>query len=191
MDEAIERILRDGTRAGEVLNRIRTLLKKTPTTKSPVSLNQIGGEVLLLAGGELRQKNIELSVELDPSLPSIMGDGIQLQQVLLNLIMNAIEAMTGITNRRKILRVQSEPGDLAGKPAVSVKVGDTGVGFGTTDTGRLFEAFHTTKPEGLGMGLWISRSIIEGHGGRLTAQANDGPGATSQILLPSETGDSK
>ena len=189
--EAIERILRDGTRAGEVLNRIRTFLKKTPPTKSSVNLNQIMRDVVALAGGELRQKNIELSVELNPGLPAIMGDSIQLQQVLLNLIMNAIEAMSGITNRRKILRIQSELGELDGKPAVSVKVGDTGVGFSTADTGRLFEAFHTTKPEGLGMGLWISRSIIEGHGGRLSAQSNDGPGAIFRILLPSETGDSK
>jgi PAS domain S-box-containing protein len=188
--EAIERILRDGTRAGEVLTRIRTLLKRTSPTKSSVSVNQIVRDVVALTGGELRQKNIELSVELNPSLPAIMGDSIQLQQVLLNLIMNAIEAMSGITNRRKILRVQSELGELDGKPAVSLKVSDTGIGFSTTDTGRLFEAFHTTKPEGLGMGLWISRSIIEGHGGRLTAQSNDGPGATFQILLPSKTGDS-
>ena len=189
--EAIERILRDGTRAGEVLTRIRTLLKRMSPTKSSVSVNQIVRDVVALAGGELRQKNIELSVELNPNLPAIVGDSVQLQQVLLNLIMNAIEAMSGITNRRKILRIQSELGDLDGKPAVSVKVSDTGIGFSTTDTRRLFEAFHTTKPEGLGMGLWISRSIIEGHGGRLSAQSNDGPGAIFRILLPSETGDSK
>jgi PAS domain S-box-containing protein len=189
--EAIERILRDGNRAGEVLNRIRTLLKRTPPAKSCVSVNQIVRDVVALAGGELHQKNIELSVELDSSLPAIMGDSIQLQQVLLNLIMNAIEAMACIANRRKTLRIRSEPGDLDGKPAVLVKVSDTGVGFNPTDAGRLFEAFHTTKPDGMGMGLWISRSIIEGHGGRLTAQSNDGPGATFQVLLPDETGDSE
>ena len=189
--EAIERILRDGNRAGEVLERIRTLLKKTPPVKSHVSVNQLVREVVVLAGGELRQKNVELSMELDSNLPAIMGDSIQLQQVLLNLIMNAIEAMACIANRRKTLRIHSEPGDLDGKPAVSVNVSDTGVGLGPMDTGRLFEAFHTTKPEGMGMGLWISRSIIEGHGGRLTAQTNDGPGATFQVLLPAETGGSE
>jgi C4-dicarboxylate-specific signal transduction histidine kinase len=189
--EAIERILRDGNRAGEVLNRIRTLLKKTSPTKTRLSVNQIVRDVMALTGDELRLKNVAFSMELDSSLPAIVGDSIQLQQVLLNLIMNAIEAMASITNRRKTLRIQSEPGDLDGKPAVTVKVSDTGIGLSTADTGRLFEAFHTTKAEGMGMGLWISRSIIEGHGGRLTAQSNDGPGATFQVLLPAETGGSE
>ena len=189
--EAVERVLRDGNRAGEVLNRIRTLLKKTTPTKSPVNLNQIIRDVLALTGSELRQNNVELSLELDTSLPAIMGDSIQLQQVLLNLIVNAIEAMTGITDRGKTLRIRSEAREMNGKAAVVVQVSDSGVGFGTTETGRLFEAFHTTKPEGMGMGLWISRSIIEAHGGRLTAQSNDGPGATFQVLLPAETGGSE
>ncbi len=189
--EAIERILRDGTRAGKVLNRIRTLLKRTPPNKSRASLNQIVGEVVALAGGELRQNNVELSVELDSELPAIVGDNIQLQQVLLNLIMNAVEAMASNANRRKILRICSESDDLDGKPAVSVKVSDTGIGLSGADASRLFEAFHTTKPEGMGMGLWISRSIIESHRGRLTAQSNDGPGATFQVLLPAETGGSE
>ncbi len=189
--EAVERVLRDGNRAGEVLNRIRTLLKKTTPTKSPVNLNQIIRDVLALTGSELRQNNVELSLELDTSLPAIMGDSIQLQQVLLNLIVNAIEAMTGITDRGKTLRIRSEAREMNGKAAVVVQVSDSGVGFGATETGRLFEAFHTTKPEGMGMGLWISRSIIEAHGGRLTAQSNDGPGATFQVLLPAETGGSE
>ena len=102
--------------------------------------------------------------------------------------MNAIEAMADIPNRSKVLQIQSELDDLDGKPAVSVKVKDTGVGLNATDSGRLFEAFYTTKPEGMGMGLWISRSIIEAHGGRLKAQSNDGPGATLQILFPAEAG---
>ena len=123
-----------------------------------------------------------------PVCPRILGDSIQLQQVLLNLIINAIEAMAGITYRERTLRIRSEVGDLDGKTAVSVKVTDTGLGFSPTAVGRLFEAFHTTKPEGMGMGLWISRSIIEAHGGRLTAQSNNGPGATFEISLPAETG---
>ncbi|MGA3268620.1 MAG: PAS domain-containing protein [Verrucomicrobiota bacterium] len=189
--EAIKRILRDGNRAGEVLNRIRTLLKKTSPTKTRVSMNQIVRDVMALTGDELRKQNVAFSMELDSSLAPIMGDSIQLQQVLLNLIRNANEAMAGIANRRKTLRIRSELGDLDGRPAVSVKVSDTGVGFSPTDAGRLFEAFHTTKPEGMGMGLWISRAIIERHGGRLTAQSNDGPGATFQVLLPAEAGDSE
>jgi len=182
--QAMERILRDGTRAGEVLTRIRTLLKRTAPAKSRISMNQVVRDVVVLTGGELRQKNVELSVALDSTLPEIVGDGIQLQQVLLNLIMNAIDAMDNIADRRKILLIRSELGELDGKPAVSVEVSDTGVGFGTTNGGKLFEAFYTTKPEGMGMGLWISRSIVDAHGGRLTAVPNDGPGATFQIVLP-------
>jgi C4-dicarboxylate-specific signal transduction histidine kinase len=185
--EAIERILRDGTRAGEVLNRIRTLLKGTPPNRSRMSVNQTIHEVVALAGGELRQNNVELSVELDSKLPAIVADSIQLQQVFLNLVINAVEAMASNANRRKILRIFSESDDLHGTPAISVKVSDTGIGLSSTDTGRLFEAFHTTKPKGMGMGLWISRSIIESHGGRLTAHSNDGPGATFQVLLPTDT----
>ena len=115
-----------------------------------------------------------------------MGDGIQLEQVFLNLIMNAIEAMAGVTTDRRTLQIRSEAGESDGKPAVSVIIRDTGVGLSPTDAGRLFEAFHTTKPDGMGMGLWISRSIVEGHGGRLTAQSNDGAGATFQVVLPAE-----
>jgi len=189
--EAIERILRDGNRAGEVLARIRTLLKKAPPTKSRVSVNQILGDALVLVGGALRQDNVEFSVELDSNLPAIMGDSIQLQQVLINLIMNAIEAMAGITSGQKTLRIQSESGHLDGRGAVSVKVSDTGIGLGTTDLARLFEAFYTTKPEGMGLGLWISRSIIDDHGGRLTALSNDGPGATFQVLFPIEAEDAE
>jgi len=189
--EALERILRDGTRAGGVLTRIRALLKKASPTKSRVSVNQIVRDVLALTRGELRQNEVELSVELDSNLPLIMGDHIQLQQVLLNLIMNAVEAMAGITWREKTLRIRSELGDLDGKAAVSVKVSDTGLGFNSKAASRLFEPFYTTKVEGLGIGLWISRSIIEGHGGRLSAQSNDGPGATFWVLLPAETGGSE
>jgi PAS domain S-box-containing protein len=187
--ESIERILRDANRAGAVLTRIRTFLKRSPLSKSRVSVTQIVRDVVILADDELRQNNIELSAELDPGLPAIMGDSVQLQQVLLNFIMNAVEAMAGVSERRRTLRIQTGPDNLGGSPAVFVKVSDNGIGFTTTDTGRLFEAFYTTKPKGMGMGLWISRSIVEGHGGRLTAQANDGPGATFQILLPADTGD--
>jgi len=181
--EAIERILRDGTRAGEVLTRIRALLKRTAPAKSPVSVNQVIRDVVVLTGGELRQKNVELSLELDSTLPEIVGDEIQLQQVFLNLIKNAIEAMDNIGDRRKVLLIRSELGELEGKPAISVQISDTGIGFDSANTDGLFQAFYTTKPEGMGMGLWISRSIIEAHGGRLSALNNDGSGATFQLVL--------
>jgi signal transduction histidine kinase len=182
--ETLERILRDGTRCGEVLARIRALLKRTPPAKTLVSVDRAVRDVLALVGGELRQHQIELSLDLAPTVPAVLGDTVQLQQVLLNLIKNAVEAMAGIANGQRILRIQSRPGELDGKPAAVVEVSDTGVGFSGSDSSRLFEAFHTTKPQGMGMGLWISRSIIESHHGRLTASPNDGPGATFVIMLP-------
>jgi signal transduction histidine kinase len=182
--ETLERILRDGTRGGEVLSRIRTLFKRTPPAKTLVGMNQTVRDVLALIAGELRQHNIELSLELASRLPAISGDSIQLQQVLLNLIKNAIEAMAGKPNGQGTLRITSRFGELDGNPAAVVEVSDTGVGFSDSDTSRLFEAFHTTKSQGMGMGLWISRSIIENHHGRLTASSNNGPGATFMIMLP-------
>ena len=186
--ESVQRILRDGSRAGDVLARIRSLLKKTSPAKSVVSVNDIIRGVLALSEGEVRQKGVELSVELDPNLPAIIGDSVQLQQVLLNLIMNAVEAMGSVRDRGKLLRIRSARGDLDGMPAISAEVIDNGAGFRNKDTERLFEAFYTSKPEGMGMGLWVSRSIIEAHGGRLTARPNESPGATFQILLPAERG---
>jgi len=184
--ETLERIRRDGTRGGEVLTRIRALLNRTPPAKTLVSVNQIVRDVLALTAGELRQHSIDLSLELAHNLPGIRGDSIQLQQVLLNLIKNAIEAMAGAANGQRAVRIQSRPGELDGKRAVAVEVSDTGVGFSSTEITRLFEAFHTTKPQGMGMGLWISRSIIESHHGRLTASSNHGPGATFVMILPTE-----
>jgi signal transduction histidine kinase len=147
-------------------------------------MNQTVRDVLALTAGELRQHSIELSLNLASRLPAISGDSIQLQQVLLNLIKNAIEAMADVANRRRTLRITSRSGELDGNPAAVVEVSDTGVGFGDSDSSRLFEAFHTTKSQGMGMGLWISRSIIESHHGRLTAASNDGPGSTFVIMLP-------
>jgi C4-dicarboxylate-specific signal transduction histidine kinase len=182
--EALERILRDGTRGGEVLARIRSLLRRTPPVKTLVGMNQTVRDVLALAAGELRQHSIELSWELASPLPAVRGDNIQLQQVLLNLIKNAIDAMAGSASGQRTLRIQSRLGELDGNPAVVVEVSDTGVGFSNAETTRLFEAFYTTKPQGMGIGLWISRSIVENHHGRLRASPNDGPGATFVIMLP-------
>jgi PAS domain S-box-containing protein len=182
--ETLERILRDGTRGGEVLARIRALLKRTPPAKTLVSVNQIARDMLALTAGELRQHQIELLLDLTPTVAVVLGDTVQLQQVLLNLIKNAIEAMAAIANGQRTLRIQSRPGELETKPAVILEVSDTGVGFSSSETTRLFEAFHTTKPQGMGMGLWISRSIVESHHGRLTASSNHKHGATFVITLP-------
>ena len=188
--EAVERIVRDGNRASDVLKRVRALLKKAPLIKSSLNVNEVIQEVLALVGGELRKRSVEVSAELDFNLPSVMADFVQLQQVLLNLVMNAIESMTPITDRPRVLQIQSRLRDLAGRSAVLVAVRDSGVGLSADGMARVFEAFYSTKPEGMGMGLWICRSIIEAHGGQLTAQPNDGVGATFQFVLPASAEDS-
>jgi signal transduction histidine kinase len=121
---------------------------------------------------------------LDAELPSVIADFVQLQQVVLNLVMNATESMASITDRPRVLRIQSRLHDLFGQSAVLVAVGDSGDGLSADEIARVFEAFYSTKPQGMGMGLWICRSIIEAHGGQLTAQPNDDFGATFQFVLP-------
>jgi PAS domain S-box-containing protein len=182
--EAVERIVRDGSRASDVLKRVRALLKRTPFIKSSLNVNEVIQEVLALVGGELRKSRVEVSTELDFKLPFVLADFVQLQQVLLNLVMNAIESMIAISDRPRLLQIQSRPYDLAGRPAVRVAVIDSGIGLRADGFSGVFEPFYSTKPEGMGMGLWICRSIIETHGGQLTAQPNDGVGATFQFVLP-------
>jgi PAS domain S-box-containing protein len=187
--EAAERIVHEGNRAGDVLKRVRALIKKAPLLKASLNVNEVIQEVLALAGGELRHHRVATSTELDVNLPPVIGDFVQLQQVILNLIMNAIEAMTTIADRPRVLFIQSRLHDLAGTAVVVVVVRDSGVGLSAEGITGVFEAFYTTKPEGMGMGLWICRSIIEAHGGELTVQPNDGFGATFQFFLPAAAGD--
>ena len=182
--DAIERIVRDGNRASDVLKRIRALLKKAPLDKSPINVNEVVQEVLALVDGELRKRGVEVSAELDLDLPILTADSVQLQQVILNLVMNAVESMTAITDRPRVLQIRSRRHDLSGQSAVFVAVCDSGIGLSADAMTRVFEAFYTTKPQGMGMGLWICRSIIEAHGGQLTAQPNDDFGATFQFVLP-------
>jgi PAS domain S-box-containing protein len=188
--DAVERMVRDSNRASDVLKRVRALLKKAPLTKSPTNVNELVQEVLALVGGELRKRGVEVSAQLDLHVPAVMADFVQLQQVLLNLVMNAIESMTTVTDRPRVLQIQSRPHDLAGRSAVLVAVHDSGVGLSAEAMAGVFQAFYSTKPEGMGMGLWICRSIIEAHGGQLTAQPNDGVGATFQFVLPASAEDS-
>jgi C4-dicarboxylate-specific signal transduction histidine kinase len=187
--DAAERIVRDGNRASDVLKRVRALLKKAPFTKSPTNINEVIQEVLALVGSEMRKRAVETTAELGSNLPSVMADVVQLQQVLLNLVMNSIESMTTITDRPRVLQIQSRLHDFAGRSAVLVAVRDSGVGLTAAGMAGVFEAFYTTKPEGMGMGLRICRSIIEAHGGQLTAQPNDGVGATFQFILPTSDED--
>jgi signal transduction histidine kinase len=187
--EALARVVRDGTRAGEVVSRIRSAVKQAPAVTQCLNLNAIVRDVLTLMGAELRQRGVEVALVLDRAVPDVLGDRLQLQQVLLNVVKNAIDAMADVETRGGTLRIQSAASELATKPAVLLDVSDNGAGLGVADPETLFEPFHSTKPHGMGMGLWISRWIIERHQGRLTAQPNDGPGATIRILLPAADGD--
>ena len=179
--EAARRIIRDGNRASEVIARIRALARKADTEKQPMDLNEAVEEVLALTEGEVRRNRVLLGRELARDLPLVLGDRVQLQQVVLNLVINGIDAMGTVRDRPRVLTVRTQrvDGDLA-----CVTVQDSGVGLDPKDTEHIFEAFYSTKRGGMGMGLSISRSIVENHGGRLYALASDGPGATFQFTVP-------
>jgi PAS domain S-box-containing protein len=178
--EAIRRIIRDGTRAGDVVSRMRALFKKTRSTQERLDINDAIEEVVMLTQSEVRRSKVALRTELTTNLPSVIGDRVQLQQVLMNLILNGIEALSTVEDRPRdlVIRTQRSEGDQ-----VCVSVQDSGIGFDPKNADQIFDAFHTTKSGGLGMGLSISRSIVENHGGRLWAVLNDGPGATFQFTL--------
>jgi signal transduction histidine kinase len=177
---AMGRILRDGNRAGEVITRIRALVQKTDTEKARLDINQTVQEVILLAQSEAGHKGVALRTELAADLAPVLGDQVQLQQVILNLVMNGIEATASVTDRRRELLIRSRQ---HGSDQVLVAVQDSGIGIERENLEKIFDAFYTTKPQGMGMGLAISRSIVENHGGRLWVAANEGHGATFQFTL--------
>ena len=174
-------IIDDGHRAGEIISRIRALAKKAPPQTDWLDINETILEVIALARSQVQRSQVSLQTQLSEDVPLVLGDRIQLQQVILNLIINAIEAMSGAGGGPRELRVCSGNADSKG---VLVAVQDSGPGVDPESLAHLFTAFFTTKSQGMGMGLAISRSIIEAHGGRLWATANDGPGATFQFTLP-------
>jgi PAS domain S-box-containing protein len=178
---ALERIVKDGKRAGEVIGRIRALVKRQAPRKGWLDINETIREVIALAQYELRRNYILLETQLAEGLPRVLGDRVQLQQVLLNLIVNAIEAMSGIEARHHELTIVST---ADGPDAVQVEVRDSGTGLEPHGASHLFEPFYTTKAEGIGIGLSISHSIIEAHGGRLLAAANSPHGAVFRFSLP-------
>jgi PAS domain S-box-containing protein len=178
---AVADIAEAGTRAGEIISRVRTFLKKVVPAKTQVDINQVIREVLALTPSQLEKHNISVRTELLPGLAPVQGDRIQLQQVLLNLIMNGVEAMTSVSDRSRVLVLRSQPHESGG---VLVSVQDSGLGLDPKNIGHVFDAFFTTKSEGMGMGLPISRSIVETHGGRLWLTPNDGQGVTFQFTLP-------
>ncbi len=181
---ALTAIVKDGLRAGEVITRIRALLTRSSVARGRCDLTGVIRDVLPLVGPEIRRHGISLEMSLAPNLPQVTGDRIQLQQVLLNLLMNAVEAMREVppVRRRMVVRATTDHRDDG--PWAIVAVEDAGVGFSQAEAPRLFEAFYTTKPGGLGMGLSISRSIIDNHRGRLWATTNSDHGATFQFALP-------
>jgi len=185
IQEALHEIVRDGNRASEVLARIRALVKRTAPVKARLHINDVIQEVLTLVQGELRRQAVAVVLALTADLPPVLADRIQLQQVLLNLVVNAIEAMRTDATPAAVLHIRTE---LFPPEAVLVAIQDAGVGLDPQTLERLFETFYTTKPDGLGMGLPISRSIIAAHGGHLWATAQAGGGATFQFTLPTERG---
>ena len=183
--QAVEAIIRDGTRASSVLVRIRGLLRRGERLRERLDVNDVIREVIALLDGELRRNAISLQTDMPEKLPPVVVDRVLLQQVILNLIVNAMEAMRTVSDRVRVLRIQTEE-----QPSGSIVVllQDSGVGVDPEHSSRMFEAFYTTKVQGIGMGLTISRSIIEAHGGRLWAVANNGPGSSFRFTLPIDGG---
>jgi len=182
---AAERTTQGATRASEVIVRIRSLISKATPEKTQVQINNVIEETVALAEGQAARNDVSVAVELAPGLPVVLGDSIQLQQVILNLLMNGIEAMTTVAGRPKLLVVRSQMQDAS---QIRVSVEDSGVGVSAEVMPRLFEPFFTTRSKGMGMGLPISRSIIEAHGGRLWAESNGSQGSIFQFTLPSGSG---
>ncbi len=179
--QALGRIVNEGKRAADVVDRIRALFKKAPPRKDDLKINEAVREVIALTQDEVVRHGVSVEAQLSEGLPLIQGDRVQLKQVIINLIINAVEAMSGVTKGSRTLRISTGEEASAG---VLVGVQDSGPGLDVEDLDRLFDAFYTTKPSGMGMGLSICRSIIEGHGGRIWASRNVGPGATVQFTLP-------
>ena len=178
---AADRIVQAAAQASDIVRRIRALFKKTTSITTPLEINEVITETVSLVGGEVQRKGVSLNTELAANLPAALGDRIQLQQVILNLAINATEAMTGFEDEPRRLVIQSK---LAESGEILVSVADTGPGIDPQQTAQLFAPFFTTKPDGIGMGLSISRSIIEAHGGRLWAIANQPRGAVFHFALP-------
>lgn len=183
ISRSVKRILEDGARANELIDRVRSVYKKVPVRHEPSDMNAGIRDALSLIQYEAERHCVSIRAVLEPDLPPMTADRVQMRQVLLNLMLNAIEAMKDSRGELTVTSARDEPGYLR------CSVSDTGVGLPAEHGDRIFDAFVTTKPTGSGMGLAICKSIIESHGGRLWATANEGPGATFQFTLPTTTVD--
>ncbi|WP_064709414.1 PAS domain-containing protein [Rhizobium bangladeshense] len=179
--ETARRTIRDTMRATEVIKRLRAMFNRQSPTMEEIDLNEITREVIALSSRDMQQKLIALNLKLEPHVLRVIGDRIQLQQVILNMVLNATEAMADIEGRPRSMVIHTYL-DPCGSPTLSIT--DTGVGISTENANKLFEAFFTTKQHGMGIGLSISRSIIANHGGVMWAKSNDGPGATVAFSIP-------
>lgn len=168
-------------RATEIIKRLRAMFARQPSTMEYTDLNDLAREVIILSARDMHQKSISVTAQLEPKALLIMGDRVQLQQVILNMLLNARDAMGDIESRPRILSVSTH---VDTEESAVLSITDVGIGFPLENADKMFEAFFTTKQDGMGIGLAISRSIIENHGGIMWAEPNDGPGATVAFSIP-------
>lgn len=182
--DALGDIVSDAERASAIIQRVRAMATRSPSEKVPLRLDDVVADVVALATTESAARRVTIRTEVAADLPVVSGDRVQLQQVLLNLVVNGMDAMGTVHEERRLLVIRGCPDVQDGGLAATISVQDHGIGLSAAQMGRLFEAFYTTKPHGMGLGLAISRSIIEMHGGRLWAEPNSGPGATFSFRVP-------
>ena len=182
--EALTDIISDADRASAIIERVRGLATRSSAEKIPLPLVGVVEDVVALAASESVPRRVTIRTDVPSDLPAVAGDRVQLQQVLLNLVVNGMDSMSAVDERERLLEIRGCRDMLDGTPAATISVRDHGIGLQADQMARLFEAFYTTKPHGMGMGLAISRSIIDAHGGRLWAESNRGRGATFSFMLP-------
>ena len=185
--KGLDDIVSDADRASAIIERVRGLAKRSSPETVPLRLGAIVNDVVSLAAPDSVARRIAIRIDVAPDLPVVLGDRVELQQVLLNLIVNGMDATSTLSEGERLLEIRARPESQHGSPAVRISVQDRGIGLHAGQMERLFEAFYTTKPHGIGMGLAVSRSIIEAHGGRLWAASNQGRGATFSFSLPAAT----
>jgi C4-dicarboxylate-specific signal transduction histidine kinase len=182
--EALADIVSDADRASAIIERVRGLAKHRPPAKVPLRLVDVVDDLMSLVAAESVARCVAIGTDVAADLPVVLGDRVQLLQVLLNLVVNGMDAMSTVDERGRRLEIRGRPDTQDGRPAATISVQDGGIGLHAGQADRLFDAFYTTKPHGMGMGLAISRSIIDAHGGRLWAESGHGPGATFSFRLP-------